>query len=612
MKHNYLFFLFLLSLSFAKAQTILNEGFESAGFPPAGWTLINGNAPAGYNWARNTDTTLAYVNLKHTPYPAFQGFGSMVNEFDTIAANAWAISPALNLTSGVSYTLTFYYAVFNSGYPEKLKVTVGNASTIGAQSTVLWDNNGGTSLTNDVAWIKATINYTPTSSGNFYFGFNCYSDANEFALMVDNIKVAVTPTAIPPCATLTAPADAAVNITAPQALFTWDSASTASEYIFKLGTTNTPDSIASTTAFSTYQSGLAYGATYYWSVAPKNELGSATACPVYSFTTQAAPPPPANDDCSGAILLNAASSVSATTKSATQSLPAASCNSATGNANDDVWFKFIAESGNTTITLTPDLAFDGVINAYAGSCSSLIDIGCADEGVDGETETLTLSGLISGQTYYFRVYGYDDAGKDGSFTIALSGTTLPVNITSFKGEQRGEQNLLSWTTLSEQNNKGFELQRSASGRNFSTIAFVSSKASNGSSSSSLTYQFADLKPLTGSSYYRLKQVDEDGKYKTSNIILLKALYARVFALSSIYPNPAGSTIHVILTAPANSKANIVITDLAGKTVMRQIAQLIPGDNNLSLDVNRLRSGSYIIKAVDIDSSQTTVSKFVKQ
>lgn len=614
MKSSYLLFLFLISLSVARSQTLLNEDFEGSDFPPAGWTLLNGNAPAGYTWARNTDTTLGYVNFKHSPYPAFQGTGSMVYEFDNIVAKAWAITPRLSLTNGASYTITFYYAVYKSAYPEKLKVTVGDAATIEAQNTVLWDNNGGTQLTNDYAWTKATINYTPASSGNFYFGFNCYSDPGMFALMVDDIKIVATPTVPPPCTTLTAPANGAVNITAPQALFSWDSAATATEYTFKLGTTTNPDSIGTLTGKAAYQSGLAYNTTYYWSVIPKNTAGSAQGCPVYSFTTQAAPTVPANDECAGAIEISAGSTISASTRSATQSMAAEACNGApAGDANDDVWFKFTAsQSGSTTITLTPDLIFDGVINAYSGNCGSLVSLACADQGFDGEPETLTLSNLTIGQTYYFRVYGYGNAGKDGSFTLTLSGTTLPVNINNFKGQQNGARNVLSWTTLIEQNNKGFELQRSAEGRNFSTLAFISSKAPNGNSSLALTYQFADVKPLAVKNYYRLKQVDKDGKYVTSDIVLLKGLQPNAFALSNIYPNPAKSSVNVVLTAPVSSAANITITDLAGKLVTHQVAQLTVGNNNLSLDVNKLPGGSYVIKAVMANGNQIKVNKFVKQ
>lgn len=107
------------------------------------------------------------------------------------------------------------------------------------------------------------------------------------------------------------------------------------------------------------------------------------------------------------------------------------------------------------------------------------------------------------------MYGFGDAGKDSSFTLTASGTTLPVTISGFKGEHNGVQNVLSWTTFAEQNNKGFEVQRSAKRKGVQTLAFIDSKATNGNSSLLLTYRFVDVKPLSNDSYYRLKQVDED-------------------------------------------------------------------------------------------------------
>lgn len=93
---------------------------------------------------------------------------------------------------------------------------------------------------------------------------------------------------------------------------------------------------------------------------------------------------------------------------------------------------------------------------------------------------------------------------------------------------------------------------------------------------------------------------------------MKGLQTNAFALSNIYPNPAKSSVNVVLTAPVSATVNITITDLAGKPDMRLTAQLAAGDNNLSLDVNKLPSGSYIMKAVFANGSQTAVSKIVKQ
>jgi hypothetical protein len=613
MKKTYLLFFFLSGFFLAQSQTLLDEGFESGTFPPVGWTLINGNTPAGNNWKSNTDASLVYVKTYQKPYPTFLGLGSIVYETDSMKANAWAITPALSLTNSVSYTISFYYRVANDSFPEKLKVTVGTDTTISSQSTVIWNNNGAAALANDSAWSEGRINYTATATGNIYFGFNCYSNSNALALVADKIKVEVMPAGVPPCATRLTPANGATNVSAPEALFSWNNPAGASDAIFEIGTTNPPAIIDSSKTTSRYYSNLAYNTTYYWSVVPANAAGRASGCPVYSFTTQAAPPVPLNDNTTGAIAITANGSVKGYTKSATQSQPADSCNGYVGNANDDVWYTFTpSQAGSANITLTPDLNFDAVMDAYSGTPGSFVSIACADQGAEAQQEVLTLTNLTAGEKYYFRVYGYGDAGKDGSFTLTASGITLPVEITSFKGEQNGYQNILSWTTLTEQNNKGFELQRSANGRDFSTLRFIASRAPGGNSSLALNYEFTDVKPFTGNAYYRLKQVDIDGRSKTSNIVLLKRFQVNAFALSNVYPNPANAVVNIILTAPSVNKVNIIITDIAGKPVMQQAAQLAAGSNNLSIYVNKLPAGSYMIKAICANGWETTVSKFVKQ
>ncbi len=612
MKKIYLSFFSFALVFFAHSQPKLFEDFESGVFPPSGWTLLNGNPAPAYNWTSNDDPTLVYVDSTKQNYPTYLGDGSMVYETDTINANAWAITPALSLTNGISYTISFYYRVASAAFPEKLKVTVGSEAAISSQSTILWNNNGGTGLANDSAWTQARILYTPGASGDFYFGFNCYSDSNRFALVIDNINIDTTPTAAPPCATKLTPVNGATNVTAPEALFKWRNPSADASSLFQIGTTNPPDITDSIQGGFIYHSNLSYSTTYYWSVIPVNAAGRASGCPVYSFTTQAAPPVPLNNEPAGAIAIDAYGSVSGSTKSASQTQVADSCNGDIGNANDDVWFTFTPlQSGTASITLTPDLSFDGVMDAYSGTPGSFTSLACADQGAEGQQEILTLPDVTAGKTYYFRVYGYGNAGKDGSFTLAASGITLPVSITSFKGERNGFRNVLSWTTLTEQNSKGFELQRSVNGRDFVTLAFIGSKAPGGNSTATLNYVFDDIKPFNTNCYYRLKQVDKDGRSKISDIVLLKGTQANVFALSNVYPNPAKSIVNIILTASADNKADIIITDIAGKPIMRQAAQLAAGNNNLSLDVNKLPAGSYIIKTM-CANGETAISKFVKQ
>jgi hypothetical protein len=143
----------------------------------------------------------------------------------------------------------------------------------------------------------------------------------------------------------------------------------------------------------------------------------------YSFTTcvyglQA----PANDDCSGALALSPnawCSPVLASGTGATQSLPAATCNNFTGNANDDIWFSFVASETSMTIgaigaadpnPAPPNTGYDPVVEAF-DACGGT-SLGCVDATIAGEAESLELTGLTVGNTYYFRVYHYLTAMAD--------------------------------------------------------------------------------------------------------------------------------------------------------------------------------------------------------
>ncbi len=148
------------------------EGFET--WPPAGW-LFTLAPPSVKLWQQDANP---HTGLHSMAYP-WSG---------TNAANAWAVTPGQTLTGGQCYTISFWYKVLSASFPEKLKVTVGNGSSIANQTTILWNNNGQISL-NNINYAKATIIYTPTADGIYYFGFNCYSDANMLYLYVDDVSI---------------------------------------------------------------------------------------------------------------------------------------------------------------------------------------------------------------------------------------------------------------------------------------------------------------------------------------------------------------------------------------------------------------------------------------
>lgn len=159
------------------AITPYNQSFDSTLFPPQCWTLTN--AGSGNSWTRATSGTQAGAGVMKYNYNS------------TYAADAWAFTPEFTLTSGITYRVSFYQKV-ESGYPEKMKVTVGSAATPASQTTVLWDNAGGASLSN-TTYAYRTADYNCTTTGAYYFAFNCYSDADQWAIYVDEIQVKEIP-----------------------------------------------------------------------------------------------------------------------------------------------------------------------------------------------------------------------------------------------------------------------------------------------------------------------------------------------------------------------------------------------------------------------------------
>ncbi|MCZ2222219.1 MAG: T9SS type A sorting domain-containing protein, partial [Chitinophagales bacterium] len=198
-----------------------------------------------------------------------------------------------------------------------------------------------------------------------------------------------------------------------------------------------------------------------------------------------------------------------------------------------------------------------------------------------------------------------------SVTITDTCSVVPVTFTSFTGKKEGTVNVLSWTTATEVNNAGYELQRSADGKQFSKLDFIATKAENGNSNTALSYGYNDNKPLAGNNYYRLKQMDKDGKSSYSNVVILKGDKANQVSITGVYPNPTRNTLNVNIASPSSERVSIVITDISGKVLVQQNVELNAGDNVKQIDVSRLSQGTYLIKTICANGCESAVTKFAK-
>lgn len=175
-----------------------------------------------------------------------------------------------------------------------------------------------------------------------------------------------------------------------------------------------------------------------------------------------------------------------------------------------------------------------------------------------------------------------------------SNGTLPVSWLSFVANANGKDAELNWVTASEINNKGFEVERSFNGVEFETIGFVKG---NGNNASMSKYNFTDARVLEinrGSDvYYRLKQVDFDGNFEYSKVVLLGSEEGSDI---SLYPNPFVSTAGVYVSAMAAGNVSIEVKDLMGRTIFTSSEEVVKGGQYIEIGgLSQLSDGLYLVQ-----------------
>lgn len=185
----------------------------------------------------------------------------------------------------------------------------------------------------------------------------------------------------------------------------------------------------------------------------------------------------------------------------------------------------------------------------------------------------------------------------------LTDKSLPVNISAFDGELKNNAAKLTWHTDNEINNNGFYIEKSLDGTNFSAINFVASKANN--NTNTFTYVYIDEKVKPGKNYYRLKQVDKDGKFVYSKIVAVtNEVRTKDFSVR-VLSNPVKESIQLNITSVATKQVQILITDVAGKTWLTQQQPISIGENNIAINISALPKGLLL---VTVGTAEETTSK----
>ncbi len=282
------------------------------------------------------------------------------------------------------------------------------------------------------------------------------------------------------------------------------------------------------------------------------------------------------------------------------------CNVTTSN------LKYVSGSGaNTVYTLNVHYETDEVQNNSNVSVSFSISSGSITSGggaincpcnsipafklVHDRTLTITVaqgaSIIVSGIAV--------GPGNSGSCSASSSSVLLPVELVEFKGISRDNLVYLEWETASEIENEGFEIEKSSNGSTFEKFGFLKGE---GNSTVSKFYNFSDRQPANGKNYYRLKQIDYNGKYSYSNIISVK--FNERSKVQVRYDFEAQN----ITLSSEKKLQRVEIFDISGAKAYQNYQ--LNQNGEYIIDLHNLMTGIYFIRIIN-EQGEIITSRFTR-
>jgi hypothetical protein len=210
-------------------------------------------------------------------------------------------------------------------------------------------------------------------------------------------------------------------------------------------------------------------------------------------------------------------------------------------------------------------------------------------------------------TYFINFDGWSQSNPP---YITVTFVPIPVELTSFRADVNDGTVVLNWSTATETNNRGFEVQRN-SGSGYQVIGFVQG---NGTTTQIHNYSFMDKSVASGNYTYRLRQIDFDGKSNYSQEIGVNVNVPKVYSLGQNYPNPFNPSTKIDFNLAADSKVTLRVYNVLGQEVTTLLSgNMTAGTHNVTFDASRLSSGVYLykIEAKGVDGSNfTSIKKMI--
>jgi hypothetical protein len=181
---------------------------------------------------------------------------------------------------------------------------------------------------------------------------------------------------------------------------------------------------------------------------------------------------------------------------------------------------------------------------------------------------------------------------------------IPVELTSFTATANQNKVELNWTTATETNNQGFDIERN-SGNGFEKVGYI---PGFGTTTEEHSYSFTDVGMSSGNYSYRLKQIDFNGTFEYSKTIEVEVVVPDVYSLAQNYPNPFNPSTKITFSLAADSKVSLKVFDVLGQEVASLINQeLTAGVHNVDFNAARFNSGVYFYR---IEATGVNNAKFV--
>jgi hypothetical protein len=236
-----------------------------------------------------------------------------------------------------------------------------------------------------------------------------------------------------------------------------------------------------------------------------------------------------------------------------------------------------------------------VTDIFTGVSNSDYTLKSGSPALNAGNSLLNVSATdLAGNT---RIYG--SAIDLGAFEFDPN-TTLPMKLLSFTAQKQNQNALLQWTTAEEQNCKGYEVERSGDSKTWSKMGFVNSLSMNGNSIQDLNYTFTDNAPLQGKNFYRLKQIDFDGRYEYGPV---RMVTFDVVNNICIYPNPAKESVNI---TGLQGGETVVMFDISGKV----LKELKSNSTDMLIPLQDLVAGAYQVLIIS-ESKEVMMFKIVK-